>query len=296
MSIPTIIIDEHNEAFYIWHYFIENNFINRTENYLLHVDHHEDMECGGYDWDFSDKNNLPENTEEAKKFTDKCLGIADFITPAIYQNIFFAVHILKNLIPAPLKIQDQYVKCLDNKFILSYGNYVPFIHSAEKNNPQSKYHFFKKIEGGLNENDIIPSDNLILDFDLDYFCWDDSLSTVDEKRLEITSEAYFDYISNKNHPFRILPRKILKIEERSGKYFIIYKENLKPRPPTSEEIIIKRIDRLMNYFVNLNLKPKAIDICRSSYSGYLPRQRAEFVEREFIKKLNKIMDLNLLEC
>ena len=71
MSIPTIIIDEHNEAFYIWHYFIEKKFINRTENYLLHVDHHEDMECGGYDWDFSDKNNLPENTEEAKKFTDK---------------------------------------------------------------------------------------------------------------------------------------------------------------------------------------------------------------------------------
>ena len=272
MSIPTVIIDEHNEAFYVWHYFIEKDFVSRTGNYLLHIDHHDDMECGAYNWDFSELKRLPQNTEEAKIFTDKCLGIADFIKPAIYQDIFSTVHILKNLIPAPIKIQEQYVKCLDNKYILSFGSYLPFIHSAERNNPESKYHFFTRVEGGLNENDTINANSLILDVDLDYFCWDDSLSTVPEKRLEITAEAYVDYMSNKNHPFRILPRKLFMIEECNGKYFIIYREHLKPRPPTSEEIIINRIDRLINYFMKLEIKPRAIDICRSSYSGYLPSQ------------------------
>ena len=289
MKVPTIIIDEHHEAFWTWHLFIEKNFLAQDSNYLLHVDHHDDMECGGYNCDFE---NLPQTCATAKEFTYNTLGIADFIYPALYQKIFATVHILKNLTPQPLKDEKLFV--LRNENQLSGGKYIPFIHSGEKNKSDSKYRFFTRIDGGLNETDSIPTENLVLDVDLDYFCWDDSLKSVPEKKLEITASAYSDLMQNKNNPFRILPRKLLTFEEDGGKYFMVYRENLKRNALPSEEKIISRIDRLINYFSKIQLQPAAIDICRSSYSGYLPAERADFVEKNFVAKLGEIFNLDFL--
>lgn len=291
MKVPTIIVDEHHEAFWAWHLFIEKNFLAKDSNYLLHIDHHDDMECGGYDCDFE---NLPINCATAKEFTYNTLGIADFIYPAIYQKIFSNVHILKNLKPQPLKQEKLFVRCIENQELVS-GKYIPFLHAGEKNKSDSKYRFFTRIDGGLNDTDSIPSENLVLDLDLDYFCWDDSLRSVPEKKLEITAEAYTDLIQNKNNPFRILPKKLLNFYEDGGKYFMVYRENLNRNILPSEEKIISRIDKLMNYFTKIKLKPAAIDICRSSYSGYLPTERADFVEKTFLDKLSEIFDLKNIE-
>ncbi len=289
MAVPVIIVDEHHEAFWAWRFFIENNFIAQTENYLLHVDHHDDFECGGYACNFD---NLPQTVAQAKEFTYEFLGIADFIYPAIYQKIFSTVHILKNLKPQALQTENLFVRRADSQ--LESGKYIPFIHSGEKNKPDSRYKFFAKIDGGLNDDDKFPAENLVLDIDLDYFCWDDSLKSVPEKRVEITAAAYSEIIQNKNNPFRILPRKFLTFKEDGGRYFLVYAENLNRNPLPSEEKILKRIDRLIKYFVQVKLKPAAIDICRSSYSGYLPAERASFVEKNFIEKLGAVMDLKFL--
>lgn len=289
MKVPTIIIDEHHEAFWAWHLFLEKKFIAQDSNYLLHIDHHDDMEFGGYNCNFE---NLPQNYETAKEFTYSTLGIADFIYPALYQKIFSTVHILKNLVPRPLKEEKLFVFHSENQLL--GGKYIPFIHSDEKNKVDSKYRFFTRIDGGLNETDAIPAENLVLDVDLDYFCWDDSLRSVPEKRLEITAAAYEDLMQNKNNPFRILPRKILTFEEDGGKYFMVYRENLKRNILPSEEKIVSRIDRLIKYFSKVQLQPAAIDICRSSYSGYLPSERSEFVEKTFIAKLGEVFDLEFL--
>lgn len=94
-KIPVYIMEEHHEAFYYWNYFIECGLIPPKHNYLLHIDHHDDMEAGGYDWDFR----IPwESLEQIRTFTYEKLGIADFITPALYQGIFDTVHIMKNLL------------------------------------------------------------------------------------------------------------------------------------------------------------------------------------------------------
>ena len=296
MSIPTVVVDEHHEAFYVWHYFIEKGFIEKTNNYLLHIDHHEDMECGEYNWDLSKLTSLPHNTEEAKQFTYKCLGIADFITPAIYQDIFSTVHLLTEVVPAPIKIKEQYVKYHDNENSLSFGDYLPYMHTGEKINGNSPYHFFTKKEGGLHPTDIIIARSIVLDIDLDYFCWDNSLSTVSEKRIEITAEAYINFVSNKNHPFRILPKKCFEVEQFQNKYFLVYKQYMKPDPIADEATIVNRINNLVNYLKQLELRPKVIDICRSSYSGYLPQPRAAFVEKELLKRLSSVLDIRMESC
>ena len=288
--IPTVIIDEHNEAFHAWQLFIEQGAIEPTGNYLLHVDHHDDMECGGYDWDFHEP---IASTESARSFIDKCLGIADFITPALWYQTFSTVHIMKNLLPKALSVERQFVR-LDGDQVLLFGRYIPFIHSPEKNNPDSRYRFFERIDGGLNDDDRYPSEGVVLDVDLDYFCWDNSLKSAPPKRMEITKAAYDEYMSDRNHPFRIVPRKFLTARELDGRYWLVYEEHTARNKLPTEERIVKRIDRLIKYLLDRQIKPKAIDICRSSYSGYLPKERAEFVEREFLSRLGRLFELKFI--
>ena len=288
-KIPVILVDEHHEAFAAWHIFREQGIVPHTGNYLLHIDHHDDMECGGYDWDFT---HPPQNVAEAKICLDEALGIADFIIPAVFFGLFDSVHILKNLAPVPLARQERFIfrkGCGE----LQCGNYIPFIHAPKKRDKDSGYRFFSRIDGGLGENDSYP-DNLVLDVDLDYFCWDDSLESAGEKKLEITADAYEELQADKNHPFRLFPRKLVKAVKQGGKYYLVYSEHLSPPPLPDEETIALRIRRLMAYLEASGVRPSGIDICRSSYSGYLPRSRAAFVEREFLTGLAGVWELEIL--
>ena len=290
MMIPTIIIDEHNEAFCAWRLFVERGAIEPTGNYLLHIDHHDDMECGGYDWDF---NKPIASLDSARNFLDRCLGIADFIAPALWYQTFSTVHIIKNLVPKALNVERRFVR-LDGDQVLLFGSYIPFIHAPEKDNPDSRYHFFDRIDGGLNDDDQFPSEGVVLDVDLDYFCWDNSLKSAPPKRMEITRSAFDEYMSDRNHPFRIVPRKFFVPQEIDGRYWLVYEEHSARNKLPTEERIIKRIDRLINYLLDRSIKPKAIDICRSSYSGYLPKERAAFVEENFVSRLASAFELKFI--
>ncbi|SEH33115.1 UPF0489 family protein [Selenomonas sp. KH1T6] len=291
MKIPVIVADEHNEAFVAWHRFKEQKIIGETGNYLLHVDHHDDMVCGGYNWDFTQ---LAGTTEEARRLMDQALGIADFIVPAIYQGLFSTVHILKNLRPVSLKKKEQYV-CLASAKELICGDYVPFFHAAEKMNSESDYRFFSRIDGGLLGEDDLPQDGIVLDVDFDYFCWDNSLGSVPEARIEITAAAYEEFVNDRNHPFRILPKKVVNAKEQEGKYWLVYKEHLSTPQIASEETIVRRMDKLIDYLAQAKMAFRAMDVCRSSHSGYLPSSRAAFVEREFFARIQRIMELEFWE-
>lgn len=291
MKTPAVVVDEHHEAFAAWYKFKEREVIEPTGNYLLHIDHHDDMVCGGYDWDFTKP---VETAEEACRLTNKALGIADFIVPALYQRLFSEVHILKNLRPCALSKKEQYVFCQGSKALIC-SDYIPFFHAAEKANSESLYRFFTRIEGGLlGENDL-PQNGIMLDVDLDYFCWDDSLSSVPEKRLEITAAAYEEYMNDKNHPFRILPRKLVVAKEIEGKYYLVYKEHISAPNIADEETIVGRMEKLIDYLAQAKTAIRAVDVCRSSYSGYLPKSRADFVEREFFARIRRILDLDFWE-
>lgn len=287
MKLPTIVVDEHNEAFVAWHMFKEKKIIGESGNYLLHVDHHDDMAFGGYDWDFTGH---VETAAEARHLMDKALGIADFIVPAIYQRLFSTVHILKNLRACKLIKKEQYVFLASAKELIC-GDYIPFFHAAEKAKSESPYRFFTRVDGGLSPEKDLPEDGIVLDVDLDYFCWDDSLSSVPEARIEITAAAYEEYMSDHHHPIRIMPRKLTTVKERAGKYYLVYDEHLPPRQIADEETIVRRMERLIDYLAQAKTAFRAMDVCRSSHSGYLPSSRAAFVEREFFARIQRIMEL-----
>ena len=116
-------MDEHNDAYYHWICYIEHKFIPPAGNYLLHIDHHDDFEFGGYDWDL---NKMPDTPKDALDFVDRALGIADFIAPTLWQGIFSTVHIMKNLVPRPLEAAEEFVR-LTGGTVLTRGKYIPFI-------------------------------------------------------------------------------------------------------------------------------------------------------------------------
>ena len=141
-------MNEHRDAYYHWFCMIEKGYIPAEGNYLLHIDHHDDMTPGGYAWDLT---KMPGSAAEALRFTDECLGIADFIVPAIWQGIFSTCHIFKNLIPAPIKSKEM-VMTLVNKQVLMPQEFIPFIHASKRQQGDPKLRFYTHKDNGLDRN------------------------------------------------------------------------------------------------------------------------------------------------
>ena len=199
---------------------------------LLHVDHHDDLEAGAYDWDMT---NMPKTAAEAFDFTEHCLGIADFITPALWQGIFKVCHVVKNLTPVKMRAAELYMS-FDPVRGLFNGGYIPFIHARKRENGDPRYSFYQHRENGLNgKEDVEGAENVVLDVDLDYFCWDNSLRSVPTKKIELTKEGYEDYMNDRNHPFRIIPKKLVHAEVIDGRYYLVYSEAGAREPLPSEE-------------------------------------------------------------
>lgn len=294
MKIPVMRMYEHNEAYYCWDQMVKRGYIPEKGNYLLHVDHHDDMESGGYAWNFDHR---PMSEEEVRFFTYEVLGIADFIMPAVYYKLFSDVHILKNVMPQKMAGDTCFVRCVET-CELQRGKMIPFLHGKYMEQEDSEYRFFNLYEGSMFENDTfikaIEGKSVVLDVDLDYFCWDDMLRSVGPKRIEITKEAYEEVMSNPYHPYRIMPKRLLSVVEEDGRYYLEYKEHGRNYPIPTKERMEKRMDKLLAWFKECELTPAAIDICSSHYSGYLPKDVYPWIEERFLEKLGEVWDLEIL--
>lgn len=287
--IKTYIFKEHNEAYFYWNLAVKEGIIENNNNTLIHIDHHDDLEFGGYFFDVSNKSM---SIEEIKNITYNYLGIADFLVPAIFLGLFSSVYNMKALIKKEFVKEERLVRLIDENQ-LTMNKYIPFIHSDFKKSNDKNYHFFNYYEGSLSK--LENNENIILDIDIDYFCWDDSLSSVPLKKIEITEEAYKEYNQDMHHPFKILPRRLLKIREIEGKYYIVYEE-----PPTQTQIhTLEKIDRRINNFFDwlkeFNIKPKLINICTSEVSGYTPSDFMEYIKSTVISNLSVIYELDIEE-
>ncbi|MEM1483412.1 UPF0489 family protein [Oscillospiraceae bacterium PP1C4] len=285
MKTPCYIIEEHHEAYPVWMAAGEQGLICLRDNCLLHIDHHADMECGAYGCDFSDPNN-------ASFLVREVLGIADFIVPAVYQEVFCEVALVLSTLATPLVWQDSMILRSDTNF-LSVMDYIPFIHAPYKKGEKTdaRYRYFRKAIGGIGAFSCQAP--VVLDIDYDYFAWDDSLSTAPEKLIEITKEAYCQYTSNPHHPFRILPRRLLDGVERDGRYYLRYAERLKPEPLPSADTITKRISSVIEWLEKYDVQPQLITLCRSRFSGYTPAICWEKIEIELLDGLSKLYELQL---
>lgn len=160
--------------------------------------------------------------------------------------------------------------------------------------PES-YRIYTYREGGLHHGDRIVADSIVLDVDLDYFCWDDSLMSVPDKRIEITEEAYEGFRADRYHPLRLMPVSQFSVTKDEGRYYLVYREGNLRDPLPNDRLILKRMDRLFQYLAEQGVRPKAIDVCRSSISGFLPSEKAAFVEESFMERLEQTYPLKMVD-
>lgn len=273
IKIPFYMIEEHHEAFYCWGVGVEQGYLKSRDNVLFHIDHHDDFECGAYFHDFT-RPFL--GLEQRQTFTCECLGIADFIVPALYEGLFSIFYNMKGLFPQPFTGKEQFVRRVGNSR-LDVGNYVPFLHSGYRRDGHEAYRFFTSYTGSLSQTP--PMEQVALDIDLDYFCWDDTLRTAGKKRMEITRQAYEEYRDDRYHPFRILPRRLLHVEEQEGRFYICYEEPFSEEQQADEERICRRVKRFFTWLKAQPWEPSLITVCRSVHSGYLPRTKAPLIEK-----------------
>ena len=282
LKMPFLTMEEHHQAFYYWGLAVEKGWIPPRGNVLFHVDHHDDLTCGGYFHDFS----KPFLTlEERRAFTYSDLGIADFIVPALYEGLFSQMFNMKGLVKQPFSTEERLIRLRGNH-VLEPGKYIPFLHADKRRDGADGYGFYTYHEGALSDTGML--ENVVLDIDLDYFCWDNSLSTTASKRIEITKEAHEEFNENPYHPFRILPRALIRAEAENGRYYLRYTEPPTEEAPAEEKQIRTRIDHFFNWLGSQPWEPSLVTLCRSVHSGYLPRDRAELVEELVCEGLKRL--------
>lgn len=304
-KIPLIVMEEHKEAYYIWHIFSMLHKIPEKDNILLHVDHHPDDIAGTYDFD---PDRLPQELEFSKKLSYDLLGIADFIVPAVYERMFTKwIHVSEFN-----DVCESVRKYIGHKFKVVNGirkDMLDFVEPFEENKE-----LLRKIDEDYKQNilsNIRPvdyykgglgsyapfTDPVVLDIDLDYFCWSNTLKDGADRILEITKDEWQKLKENTFDAFRIMPVIDFKLFERDGHYFMefikipLYREN-------DETITLQdlqaRVDKFFGWLEERKIVPAAIDICRSRMSGYLNCDFFPWIENEVLRRLDELYGTDII--
>ncbi len=282
--IPVYRMEEHCEAYAIWHMAIDEGVIAPTGNLLLHVDHHDDLESGPYLHDFS----VPvTNASQALELVKNVLGIADFIVPAFWESIFDRIINFKSIFAVKKEASFRIVQ-LRNNNDLNFREFMPLVDGEE----DERKRLIRYEEISLLKPEPIEQP-VVLDIDLDYFCFDNSLSTGVRPTLEITREAYESFLSQSRHPLRIMARRLAFVEQDGDRYYLVMREPGPPKRVTREERIRQRVEKFFAWLDENEIKPVMIDICRSRISGYCPADRWELVEELVLEELGKRFPIQL---
>lgn len=281
--IPLLKMQEHCEAYALWHLAVEKGWIAPTGNLLLHVDHHDDLGYGPYWHNFEEP---VTNAHQAKVFAEAALGIADFIVPAFWDGIFDEMINFNSIFERPEQIQKNVVfRSRPNQ--LNFREIIPLadMEAIKNNDPRYRVVTCRK----LSLCPIPPLDKpVVLDIDLDYFCWDHSLSTCAPSRMEVTRASFEEFCKNPLHPWRITARRMLFAEQEDGRYYIVLREPPLEKRFTRDELVLRRLDKFAAWLEQNQIQPAVIDICRSSLSGYCPADRVEWIERELLQRLTAL--------
>ncbi|MGE5656370.1 MAG: UPF0489 family protein [Actinomycetota bacterium] len=284
---PVFLMEEHHEAFLIWHYAISQNIIPKSGNTLLHIDEHADMAAPRFNRSL---NTLNGNLQDIYNFTYSELSIASFIVPAIYQQLFNQVFWIWQKQKGYLS---EYicVSACDREGQILLKNQTQNISQLifNPNYKLAKYSC-QTLQDEFSENQAV-----VLDIDLDYFSCNHQYLNLQGK-IEVTQEQYQDLNRDRYHFLRTFFGSAVRTEVEAGKYYLLFNNYANPEAfpnplKVSEEEILNRIDRVINFLVQKRVQVKMIDICRSRISGYTPADQCQFIEDNLLKKLGELYEL-----
>jgi hypothetical protein len=270
---PLAILEEHHEAFYVWHSGRERGWLPREPQRLLHFDEHADMNLPDLRRPLENPQTLPEVAD----FTYSELRINTFLCPALYLNLFNSLYWFR-ITHSPsaggwrrLCIQPRDAERL--RFSLrTLTGLGPGEAGAVEYAP-------------MTTADPLPPGPCVLDIDLDYFCWNDE----PEWRnlvVEITRSEYDRFLGNRYHFVRLSPDSEANVFERDGRVYLAFR-HMDPTaaPATHQSVVAARIDEFASYLARCGLDPLLITLCRSRHSGYTQSINAGFAEKRVLERL-----------
>ena len=147
----------------------------------------------------------------------------------------------------------------------------------------------------LGVQDAIAADQpVVLDIDLDYFSCDQAENQVE--RIEVMAAEYDAFHRNPYHFLRINQGNRIRIKNENGRYFLYLKQYEEKAPcvlKMSKDVICRRLDEVLGSLIRNRIQPVMIDIARSRFSGYTPRDQWEFIEERLLEKLQTEYSLDI---
>lgn len=290
-AIPVFLFEEHHEAFFVWHYSLLNKLIPKNNNTLLHIDEHSDFSIPLFNYSI---HSLNSNLRDIYDFTRNELTIANFIVPAVYQGIFDRVDWL----------YQSNNEGKETERLMAVHSYkgagtMMRINTNCQEDPMIffKPGFKKLVMKILQTNDnFINSPSVVLDIDLDYFSCNPA-HLYYQGKVEITEQEFNSFNGNEHHFLRFSLGSGIKCKVENGKYYLIFSspelEGMNSKLKVSEDEILDRIDRFIDFLKNNQVQPAMIDICRSRLSGFTPEDQCEFIEKNLLEKLSSLYPLHL---
>jgi hypothetical protein len=283
--IPLVILEEHHEAFIVWHHARGLGTLPRHGNVLFHVDSHADM---GVPMVNSDLRQVPEELEALRRFAYRELGIGNFIPASLYLGLF--EHFL----------WVQHDKPMDEAVLMHICSLrgegrelvlTKNAHLAGVFNPDRRHYWYRQ---QTLEQAPPSAESFVLDIDLDYFSCDDVALRY---RLEITAEEAGRVQSDPYHVLRLhYGNQVSVFSENDRHYLAIQARNppLMRCQPESEAVIEKRLTALADYLIDHRIKPRLITVCRSLRSGYTPGSQGAFIEQQLLEQLRRLDRLHTM--
>jgi hypothetical protein len=289
--IPLCLVEEHHEAFLVWHDAIGRGILPPAGNTLLHIDEHADIAAPRL------RSALPPigiDLGEIRRLVYEELACFEFIIPAIYQGIFADVVWIHGRPPAKsdqlvvVRPQDRRAR----SFNLTGYDIVggrPREEDVRHLDGRAARYFVRTVDDKLPTNGPV-----VLDIDLDFFSCEDALNQV--QKLEVTKTEFESFQRNRYHFLRITQGSRIGVCEEDGRYFINLRNYSEPVPTplrVSEEEIEKRVDAFIAFLARNAVTPQLIAIARSRFSGFTPSDQWQFIENALVERLRGLFELQV---
>ena len=292
--IPIYVFDEHNEAFYFWHEAKKDGFLNEPTD-LFHVDAHHDM---GRPEPFQKSLYFPDDSPPNgylnyfQDFARSELNIGNYIFPAVLcgliRNVYFIFPPWRNCKTRRKKM--NVCSVFGEGKILKYN-----LRIDKKPDPRifRAYPDLTHFNFSMQEIEKIPQNRkMILDIDLDYFACSDTVTNRIRYELEITKDQFLQkevFLQGNTLPFSGLEFGFAEKDERFYVAVGLKKVRDRSHLPDHEEIE-SEIGRVVDTFRSKKIRPVVITLCRSSVSGYCPKEYAQFIEQKLIERLRPLVN------
>lgn len=278
------IVEEHHEAFIVWHHALQKGFISKSHNnHLVHLDEHSDMS--------SPRLNTPLHqvpSVDIADFTYQELNIASFIVPSLYLGFFNTMHwVRQNHQGRTAEKNELYVRTKENSgkwFVTGKYSLIDQCTAGMEGTDIVRYDYYKQQLQTLPE-----LSKVFLDIDLDYFSCNVN-PLLNGLSIEVTEDEYHSFRENRYHRLNYFDFGKVEAIRREGKfYFLLNHFNEKYESPlkVSDEQIETRVSEAISV-LDQRISPSIISLCRSRHSGYTPLDQWEEIENQVIAGLQQI--------